>query len=97
MSIRKLNESFEKGILPPELFFGINPHGAEEELDWSKIQYNTFFKTNEYFLSKLPKPIHSLPGIENIIEHMKEKALTPLEEIEMRHKEAEDKKMEEVE
>ena len=84
MSIRKLNESLEKGILPPELFFGETTQRCNDEIDWSKVQYNTFYKSNEYFLSKLPKPIHKLPGIENIIEHMKEKALTPLEEMELR-------------
>ena len=96
MSVRKLNESLEKGILPPELFFGIS-HEPYEELDWAKVQYNTFYKTNDYFLSKLPKPIHSLPGIENIIEHMRDKAMTPLEEIEMRQQEAENDKNEKVE
>ena len=96
MSVRKLNESLEKGILPPELFFGISnePH---EELDWAKVQYNTFYKTNDYFLSKLPKPIQNLPGIENIIEHMRDKSMTPLEEIEMRQQEAENHKIEKVE
>ena len=82
MSIRKLNENLEKGILPPELFFGAKEQ--PEEIDWEKVRYNTFYKSNDYFLSKLPKPIHKLPGIEKIVEHMRETALTPLEEIELR-------------
>ena len=88
MSIRKLNENLEKGILPPELFFGAKVE-QQEEIDWEKVRYNTFYKDNDYFLNKLPKPIHKLPGIEKIVEDMRETALTPLEEMELRQKEKE--------
>ena len=83
--LRKLNEDFERGILPKE--FNFRKQEIIEEIDWDKVRYNTFYKENEYFLSKLPKPIRNIVGIEKIIEKMKEESLTPLEEMNLRQQE----------
>jgi hypothetical protein len=48
--IRKFNEMFNNGIVPDELNF--NEQSQQNDLDWSKVAYNTFYKTPEYFLSK---------------------------------------------
>lgn len=83
--LRKLNEDFERGILPKE--FNFRKQEIIEEIDWDKVRYNTFYKENEYFLSKLPKPIRNIVGIDKIVEKMKEESLTPLEEMNLRQQE----------
>ena len=47
----------------------------------SKVKYNAFYKTREYFLNKLPKGFESLPGWENIIDKMIEETKSPLQEM----------------
>ena len=81
--LRKLNESLENGILPDELNFGINQNN-NNQFDWDKVRYNTFGRNENWIMEhKIPKAIHNLPGIEKIVELVKESMtdLTPSEEI----------------
>jgi hypothetical protein len=75
--VNEINESFTRGIVPS--FFLSNDEN--DNVDWSKIKYNTFYKSPEYFIDKLPKGFHNLPGADKIIEQVILNAKTPLEEI----------------
>jgi hypothetical protein len=63
-------------ILPNELNFSI----AQPDIDWSKVQYNTFYKSFELHKNKYPEGFDNLPAFEKIISEC-ENAKTPLEEI----------------
>ena len=83
MSLNKLNQCFENGILPDELNF--NTKNNNIELDWSKVAYNTFGRDENFIKDNIiPKALHKLPGIDLIIEDLKNNKLTPLEEIDIR-------------
>jgi hypothetical protein len=81
--VNEINESFTRGIVPS--FFLSNDEN--DNVDWSKIKYNTFYKSPEYFIDKLPKGFHNLPGADKIIEQVILNAKTPLEEMEERQRE----------
>lgn len=66
-----------RGILPESLRF----NQAQEELDFNKIAYNLRYKSTDYWLSKFPPGFENLPGANKIIEKIAEKALSPLEEL----------------
>lgn len=87
MSIRELNEQFNKGILPDELNFGIQ---KEFVLDINKIKYNAFYRSYDFYESKFPKGYESIPGFDNIISYMAKKAddkkKSPLDELEQLEK-----------
>ena len=77
--LRKL----EQGELPEELDFR---QKENVELDWSKIQYNTFYKSDEYILERFPNSMsfQNLPGSDKIIENIRDSLSTPLEEMDER-------------
>jgi hypothetical protein len=77
--LRKL----EKGELPDELDFRPKEN---PELDWSKIQYNTFYKSDEYILERYPNSMAfgNLPASEKLLDAIKSKLTTPLQEMEER-------------
>jgi len=76
-------ELLNRGILPDSLRF----NQPQEELDLYKIAYNLRYKTTEYWLGKFPEGFENLPGSDKIIEKIAEKALSPLEEINLRNSE----------
>jgi hypothetical protein len=78
--IKKIINKLNLGILPDELNFSIQP---PDDIDWSKVQYNTFYKSKEYILGKMPCPegFMKLPGANCIIEDIISTVKTPLEEI----------------
>jgi hypothetical protein len=83
--IRRINESFENGIVPPEFnFFGNN----NDDVDWDKVRYNSFYRTTDYFLNKFPPGFENLPAAENILENMIINVKSPLEEMREREKES---------
>jgi len=83
--LRRINQSLEKGIVPPEfMFFG----NINDNVDWEKVRYNTFYKSTDYFLNKFPSGFENLPGAEKIISEMAETVKTPLEEMREREQEA---------
>jgi hypothetical protein len=71
--VKKLNS----GVLPNELNFSLE----QPELDWSKVLFNTFYKSYEFHSSKFPDGFENLPAFDKIVNHMIENAKTPLEEM----------------
>lgn len=76
-------ELLNSGILPDSLRF--NKPQDEELLDLNKVAYNLRYKDTNYWLNKFPSGFENLPGSEKILEAIAEKALTPLEELELRN------------
>ena len=85
MNIKEINRLFEQGILPPGFNFGKD---GQEEIDWAKIKYNTFYKTPEFILERFPdvEGFLNLPGGIDILLKMAENVKSPLEEIMERQK-----------
>ena len=81
MSLENLIKQLEQGICPNELNYRSD---REDDFDWNKVRYNTFYKSNEYFESKLPEALQSLPAFDKIIDLMveKNKNNSPLKEME---------------
>jgi hypothetical protein len=67
--INHLIKSLEKGICPDELNFGLRQN---DEIDWRKVRYNTFFKSHEFFENKFPE-FNNFPAFNKIIEQIVEK------------------------
>ena len=96
-SFAEILRKLENGELPEELDFRVKENTPE--IDWSKIQYNTFYKSDDYILERFPNSMafQNLPGNDKIIECIRENISTPLEEMEERilissnNKEEEDK------
>ena len=80
MDFKNLLKSLENGICPAELDFTTN---KEDVIDWDKVRYNTFFKSNEYFENKFPPELQNLPAFDKIIDLIvdKNKDNSPLKEI----------------
>jgi len=81
-NINKVFEELEMGILPIELTFNQEMIIDEELI--AKIQYNAFYKTFDYWADKFPSGFLNLPGSDKIINHMKDNAISPLEELNKR-------------
>ena len=83
MSVRKLNEQLEKGILPIELNFSVEQQN--NSIDFEKLKYNAFYRSYEFYESKFPKGYENIPGFNKIIENIalqaEEENKTPLKEI----------------
>ena len=78
--IKKIIRQLNLGILPDELNFNLTP---PDEIDWAKVQYNTFYKSPDYFIGKMPHPeaFVKLPGSDLIIQSIIDNVKTPLEEM----------------
>jgi hypothetical protein len=83
--IRNINKSFSQGIVPPEFNFLGN---INDNIDWEKVRYNSFYRSNDYFLNKFPQGFENLPASENILENMIMNAKSPLEEMRLREQES---------
>ena len=68
-NINQVVNDINNGILPVELMFVKN---EDEGLDLSKLQYNTFYRTPQYYDSLMPKCLKNIPGYEKMLEKMKE-------------------------
>jgi hypothetical protein len=81
--IKKIIRQLNLGILPDELNFNLTP---PDEIDWAKVQYNTFYKSKDYFIGKMPHPeaFMKLPGADLIIQSIIDNVKTPLEEMKER-------------
>lgn len=80
--IDEINQAFAMGYIPPKLNYAVHP---VEEIDWSKVQYNSFYKTYDFAHSKFPAGCDSIKGFENVIKACIPK-ISPLEEIELKQK-----------
>jgi hypothetical protein len=80
--INHLIKSLERGICPDELNFGLRQN---DEIDWQKVRYNTFFKSHEFFENKFPE-FNNFPAFDAIIDQIveKNKDNSPLKEMEER-------------
>lgn len=83
MSLENLIKQLEQGICPNELNFRSD---REDDFDWDKVRYNTFFKSNEFFKNKFPEALQSLPAFDKIIDMIvdKNKDNSPLKEMELK-------------
>jgi hypothetical protein len=79
MSLKKLNEQLEKGILPDDFKFFQTQN--QDNFDWNKVKYNAFYKDYDYHLNKLPIALHKIPGIEKMVELNMSLATSPLDEM----------------
>jgi hypothetical protein len=70
-NINRVIKDLNNNILPPELLF-VKSDNSNCTIDLSKIQYNTFYKTPQYFDSLFPDCIKNLPGYENILNKLVE-------------------------
>jgi len=77
-SIVQLVKMLNNDILPPMLDYNINPVIG---YDINKIQYNSYYKSFDFFDSKFPSGFENLPGYYNIIDNIRCNAKTPLEEL----------------
>jgi hypothetical protein len=78
-TLTRIIKQLKNGELPPELNF---TNKEQEEIDWSKVQYNAFYKSPSFFESKFPEGlVDNLPGFDKVIETMACNAQSPLEEM----------------
>ena len=61
------------------------PSKTEYEPDWTQLQYQNMYKTNEFIESKFSGHYQHIPGFNLIISKMVERIKTPLEEINERY------------
>ena len=81
MSLENLIKQLEQGICPAQLNYRTD---REDDFDWDKVRYNSFYKSNDFFENKLPEVLQSLPAFDKIIDLIVEKNQdnSPLKEIE---------------
>jgi hypothetical protein len=67
-----INKAMEMGILPDSLNYGCGFKVNDSTVDWSKVQYNTFYKTPEYFEKRFHPCLKNLPGFDTVLESIVE-------------------------
>ena len=77
-SSKDVINALNNGELPDELNFNVANSSA---IDWTKVQYQTFWRDPYFWASKYPNGWQSIPGFEAIFEQMALNAKSPLEEI----------------
>jgi hypothetical protein len=88
-TLTRIIKQLKNGELPPELNF---TNKEQEEIDWSKVQYNAFYKSPSFFESKFPEGLaDNLPGFDKVIESMACNAQSPLEEMLQRIEESKER------
>ena len=84
MDIKSINNSFVNGFIPNCLFYNTSAE-YNMSIDISKIQYNNYYQSYEFFESKFPKGYDNIIGLSDVIENMatnaKLKNINPLDEI----------------
>ena len=65
--IKRINKDLANDFLPVELDFTMKP---TTNIDWEKVAYNTFYKSQDYFINKFPQGFESLPGYKKIIDEL---------------------------
>ncbi len=76
-TISDLNKQFNNGVLPDCFNFQLPQNG---NIDISKLQYNTFYRSFEFAESKFPQGHEGIPNFDKVIE-MCQCDHTPLEEM----------------
>lgn len=83
MSIKEQLKQLDNGILPD--VFNYNISNSNDKIDISKLQYNSFYRSYDFYASKYPKGmVETLPGFNKVIDYVVElkKDTTPLKELE---------------
>lgn len=80
MDSKTVVKILNSGALPNELNFSLK----QPEVDWSKVLYNSFYKSYEFHKNKFPEGFENLPAFDKIVDNMIETCKTPLEEMEIR-------------
>jgi hypothetical protein len=75
-------KALNSGFLPNELNYSAN--NTSSDIDWDKLQYNTFWRDPSFWAKKFPPGWESIPGFESIFQHYAENSKSPLEEMEIR-------------
>jgi hypothetical protein len=80
----QLIQQLNAGILPDELNYSGEKHF--EGVDIAKLQYNAFYRSYDYYLSRFPRGMENLPGFEKVIEYIQDINAdnSPLKEIEIK-------------
>ena len=86
--IKKFNQLLNDGIIPDELNFSIKE--PEDNFDWEKVRYNTFYKQPDFFINRFPEGFINIPGFDDIIDKMVDNVTSPLEEMELRNESEDD-------
>ena len=86
MDIKSINKSFVKGYIPNCLFYNYKNYAEYNmPINISKIQYNNYYQSYEFFESKFLKGYNNIIGFSDVIENMatnaKHKEPNPLYEI----------------
>ena len=76
-------KSLKRGILPYSLNFSLEPL-AFDITKIQELQYNAFYRSYEFFEDKFPKGHEGIIGFDRVIQSIADRALTPLEEMELR-------------
>ena len=77
-SIIQLVKLLNNDTLPLQLDYTMQPI---INYDVDKIQYNSYYKSFEFFESKFPSGFDSMPGYYRIINEIRYNAKTPLDEM----------------
>ena len=77
-NIIQLVKLLNNDVLPTQLNYNFNP---VFHYDVDKIQYNSYYKSFEFFESKFPSGFESMPGYYRIINEIRYNAKTPLDEM----------------
>lgn len=81
-------KQLRNGILPQSLNYSLE--NQTKEIDWSKVQYNAFYKSPDFFASKFPPEwIDTFPSFDKLVDIMASKAKTPIEEMDERNEKRE--------
>jgi len=83
MSIKEILKNLDNGILPDALNYSINANN--DKIDISKLQYNAFYRSYDFYASKYPKGmVENLPGFDKVLDYIVElkKDTTPIKELE---------------
>jgi hypothetical protein len=75
--LKEINKLLSQGILPDCLNFQLHQN---DQIDWEKVRYNSFYKSFEFAESKFPPGHENIPGFDKVIESCIP-TQTPLEEM----------------
>ena len=82
-NIKQLNNLIRSDILPDEINYSCLRQQNQNTVDISKLQYNAFYRSYDFFMSKYPKGMETIPGFTDYIDYVVETKVdnTPLKEL----------------
>jgi hypothetical protein len=82
--LKSINKQLNEGKLPTEFYDMIYPQQKENiNIDWNKVQYNSFYKSYDYFDGRFKCDYSHIQGFDKVIEEIAKNNShkTPLDEI----------------